>query len=55
MENFRKKNNLQALEDNFIELIIPNNPNDPNQKYKLTGLKSEFQKRLIGKKLNSKK
>ncbi|HOK36187.1 MAG TPA: hypothetical protein PK860_02100 [Paludibacteraceae bacterium] len=39
-----------ALENGWIEMTIPNNPNDPNQKYRLTQKGETLQSQLKNKK-----
>ena len=49
-ENFRRNYLAKALDENYIELTIPEKPNDPNQKYTLTQKGKDLQKRLKNKK-----
>lgn len=50
-EHFRKHYLKPALEQGFIEMTIPNNPNSSLQRYRLTGIGKKWKQQLQNKEL----
>jgi len=45
-ENFRKLYLAEALDQNIIEMTVPNKPNSKNQKYRLTAKGIDLQQKI---------